>query len=56
MIKQVGKYELELSGSLICVRYEGELRGAKEVNPLNALEIYNNLVISYEKKDLLITK
>jgi hypothetical protein len=55
MIKQIGKYELELTGSLICVRYEGELRGAKEVNPLNALEIYNNLVISYEKKDLGIT-
>lgn len=55
MKKQIGKYELELTGSLICVRYEGELRGAKEVNPLNALEIYNNLVISYEKKDLGIT-
>jgi len=55
MIKQVGKYELELSGSLICVRYDGELMAAKEVKSLNALEIYNNLVISYEKKSLGIT-
>jgi hypothetical protein len=48
MKKQIGKYELELTGSLICVRYEGELRGAKEVDPLNAIEIYNNLVATYE--------
>ena len=55
MKKQIGKYELELTGSLICVRFEGELRGAKEVNPLNALEIYNSLVTTYEQKNLLIT-
>ena len=52
MKKVVGIYELELTGSLIMVKVKGELRGAKEVNPLNALEIYNNLVKSYEKKEL----
>tara|TARA_R110001632_G_scaffold164691_1_gene283253 strand:- start:52 stop:225 length:174 start_codon:yes stop_codon:yes gene_type:complete len=55
MKKVVGIYELELTGSLIMVKVKGELRGAKEVNPLNALEIYNNLVKSYEKKELGLT-
>jgi len=55
MKKEVGIYELELTGSLIMVKVKGELRGAKEVNPLNALEIYNNLVKSYEKKELGLT-
>ena len=35
MKKVVGIYELELTGSLIMVKVKGELRGAKEVNPLN---------------------
>ena len=55
MKKVVGIYELELTGSLIMVKVKGELRGAKEVNQLNALEIYNNLVKSYEKKELGLT-
>ena len=55
MKKVVGIYELELTGSLIMVKVKGELRGAKEVNPLNAMEIYNNLVKSYEKKELGLT-
>jgi hypothetical protein len=31
------------------VRVDGELRAANCVNPLNAVEIYNELVIKYEK-------
>ena len=53
MVNQIGNYELELSGSMIMVRVNGELRGAKEVNPLNALEIYNELVKKYEKAQLV---
>jgi len=56
MKKQIGKYEVELSGSLITVKYEGELRGAKDVNPLHAIERYNEVVIAYEKKTLELTK
>ena len=56
MKKQIGKYEVALSGSLITVKYEGELRNAKFINPLNAVERYNELVTVYEKRELKLTK
>ena len=56
MKKQIGKYEVELTGSMVMVKYEGELRGAKEVNPLNAIESYNKVVAAYEKRELELSK
>jgi len=55
MKKAIGKYEVELSGSLITVKYGGELRGAKEVNPSIAVERYNEVVKVYEKRELELT-
>lgn len=52
MKKQIGNIEVELTGSMIMVKVNGELRGAKEVNPLNAVEKYNELCKVYEKRTL----
>tara|TARA_B110000285_G_C14555490_1_gene351173 strand:+ start:45 stop:218 length:174 start_codon:yes stop_codon:yes gene_type:complete len=49
MKKQIGKVEVELSGSLITVKVDGELRGAKDVNPLNAIEKYKEICGVYQK-------
>jgi len=56
MVTSIGNYELELSGSLIMVRVGGELRLAQEVNPLNAVEKYNELCKVYEKRSLELVK
>lgn len=52
MKKVFGSYEVELTGSMIMVKINGELRGAKEVNPLNALEKYEEVCKVYEKRSL----
>lgn len=56
MKKQIGNIEVELTGSMIMVKVNGELRGAKEVNPLNAVEKYNELCKVYEKRTLELLK
>jgi len=55
MKKQIGKYEVELSGSLIIVRYDDELIGTMGVNPLKAVEKYQQVVLVYEKRALELT-
>jgi len=52
MKKVFGSYEVELTGSMIMVKVNGELRGAKEVNPLNAVEKYEEVCKVYEKRSL----
>jgi hypothetical protein len=52
MKKVFGSYEVELTGSMIMVKVNGELRGAKEVNPLNAVEKYEEICKVYEKRSL----
>ena len=50
MKKVFGKIEVELTGSMIMVKVNGELRGAREVNPLNAVEKYEEICKAYEKR------
>ena len=52
MKKVFGKIEVELTGSMIMVKVNGELRGAREVNPLNAVEKYEEICKVYEKRSL----
>jgi len=47
-----GIYEVELTGSLIMLKINGELVGAKDVNPLDAIQRYNELCKVYEKRSL----
>ena len=56
MKKVIGKIEVELTGSMIMVKVNGELRGAKEVNPLNAIEKFNEICGVYEKRSLELVK
>ena len=56
MKKTIGNIEVELTGSMIMVKVNGELRGAKSVNPLNAVEKYNDLCKVYEKRSLELVK
>jgi len=59
MKKSIGKYELELTGSMVMVKVNGELVGAKEVNPNEAVAGFNKIYKSLEKvslsKDLTIS-
>ena len=59
MKKSIGKYELELTGSMVMVKVNGELVGAREVNPNEAVEGFNKIYRSLEKvslsKDLTIS-
>jgi hypothetical protein len=50
MIKNYKNYQCELTGSMIYVRKNGELVGAKEVNPLYAIERYNEMCNLVELK------
>ena len=52
MKKSIGKYELELTGSMVMVRVNGELMGAKEVNPNEAVVGFNKIYKSLEKVTL----
>ena len=55
----MGKYELELTGSMVMIRVNGELMGAKEVNPNEAISGFNTIYKTLEKvslsKDLTIS-
>ena len=59
MKKSIGKYELELTGSMVTVKVNGELVGAKEVNPNEAIDGFNTIYKTLEKvslsKDLTIS-
>ena len=48
MKQTIKNYELELSGSLLMIRVNGDLLTAKEVNPITAVEDYHNLVSKYK--------
>jgi hypothetical protein len=52
MKKVFGIYEVELTGSLIMLKINGELVGAKDVNPLDAIQKYNEVCNVYEKRSL----
>jgi len=54
MKKQFKSYECELSGSLITIRENGELRKGYEVNPLNAIEEFNKVCLVVEKASLKV--
>jgi hypothetical protein len=47
-----GIYEVELTGSLLMLKINGELVGAKDVNPLDAIQKYTELCKVYEKRSL----
>lgn len=59
MKKSIGKYELELTGSMVTIKVNGELMGAKEVNPNEAVNGFNTIYKTLEKvslsKDLTIS-
>jgi hypothetical protein len=46
MKKSFKNLECELSGSLITIRENGELRKAYEVNPLNAIAEFNKACLA----------
>ena len=48
MKEMIKNYELELSGSLLMIRVNGDLVTAKEVNPITAVDDYHNLVQRYK--------
>tara|TARA_B100000780_G_C21057351_1_gene424861 strand:+ start:762 stop:929 length:168 start_codon:yes stop_codon:yes gene_type:complete len=52
MKKSIGKYELELTGSMVIVKVNGELVGAREVNPNEAVNGFNKIYKSLEKAQL----
>mgnify|MGYP000907675533 FL=1 len=52
MKKSIGKYELELTGSMVTVKVNGELVGAREVNPNEAVVGFNKIYKSLEKVTL----
>lgn len=45
----IKNYELELSGSLLTIRVNGDLVTNKELNPLTAVDDYHNLVQRYKE-------
>ena len=49
MKETIKNYELELSGSLLMIRVNGDLLSAKEFNPMTAVEDFNNLVSKYKE-------
>lgn len=49
MKEMIKNYELELSGSLLMIRVNGDLVTAKEVNPITAVDDYHNLVQRYKE-------
>ena len=59
MKKSIGKYEFELTGSMVTVKVNGELVGAREVNPNEAISGFNTIYKTLEKvslsKDLTIS-
>ena len=59
MKKSIGKYEVELTGSMVMVKVNGELVGAREVNPNDAVAGFNTIYKTLEKvslsKDLTIS-
>ena len=52
MKEMIKNYELELSGSLLMIRVNGDLVTAKEVNPITAVDDYHNLVQRYKEAAL----
>tara|TARA_A200000159_G_scaffold1296_1_gene1465 strand:+ start:1191 stop:1358 length:168 start_codon:yes stop_codon:yes gene_type:complete len=52
MKKSIGKYELELTGSMVTIKVNGELMGAKEVNPNEAVDGFNTIYKTLEKVTL----
>lgn len=54
MKKQFKNLECELSGSLITIRENGELKKGYEVNPLNAIEEFNKVCEVVEKISLKV--
>jgi len=49
MIKQFKNYQCELSGSMVIVRKDGSMVKAIEVNPLNAVEKWQELCLKVQK-------
>jgi len=49
MKEMIKNYELELSGSLLMIRVNGDLVTTKEVNPVTAVDDYHNLVQRYKE-------
>lgn len=47
--EMIKNYELELSGSLLTIRVNGDLVTNKELNPLTAVDDYHNLVQRYKE-------
>ena len=54
MKKKFKNLECELSGSLITIRENGELRKGYEVNPLDAIESFNKVCEAVEKISLKV--
>jgi len=49
MIKEYKNYQCELSGSMVIIRKDGSMIKAIEVNPLNAVEKWQELCSKVQK-------